>query len=179
MGAPFTSFRTLVRRERTLILVTVGTQLPFDRLIECIDDVSVGLNMPVFAQVGNGTYKPRNITWKGSVAPVEFERLFSDSAIIIAHAGIGTVLAAQKFRKPIIVFPRRAELGEHRNNHQLATCKQLEGRVGIYVAWDESDLRGYVSRSGELSPPVGAEPKETSSKLTEYLNRLVQPQVGR
>ena len=52
---------------------------------------------------------------------------------IIAHAGMGTILTALEMGKPLLVMPRRAELGEHRNDHQLATAMRfadLGGRHG-------------------------------------------------
>jgi UDP-N-acetylglucosamine transferase subunit ALG13 len=117
-----------------MILVTVGTQLPFDRLIRIIDDAAPTLGQPVFAQTGPGSYAPQNIDWKAMVEPVVFAEMLERATLIVAHAGVGSVLMAQQYRKPIIVFPRHASLGEHRNEHQLATIVALENRPGIYVA---------------------------------------------
>lgn len=53
----------------------------------------------------------------------EFDKLCHDARLIVAHAGMGTIISAMTKGKPIIVFPRIAALGEHRNEHQLATSK--------------------------------------------------------
>ncbi|MDB5622624.1 MAG: pssE [Devosia sp.] len=129
-----------------MILVTVGTQLPFDRLIAAMDALAPRLGEPVFAQVGLSPYQPKNIEWARNLAPAEFAERFAQASTIVAHAGIGTVLTAQRWRKPIILVPRRASLGEHRNEHQLATCAQLKGKRGIYVAEEVSELEDLLNR---------------------------------
>ena len=48
--------------------------------------------------------------------PSEFEAVLREASVIVAHAGIGTVLKAYKYRKPIILVPRQAAFGEHRND---------------------------------------------------------------
>jgi hypothetical protein len=54
-----------------VIFVTVGTQLPFDRLIEAIDAIAPSLNEPIFAQTGKSTYGPRNIEWSPRIRPLD------------------------------------------------------------------------------------------------------------
>ncbi|WP_231889678.1 glycosyltransferase [Erythrobacter neustonensis] len=115
-------------------------QLGFDRLIAAMDALAPDLGMPVIAQTGKGTYAPRNMDAREKIAPAEFEALVADARLIVSHAGIGTVLTAARCGKPILLMPRRADLGEHRNDHQRATVGKLAGRPGIVVAADESEL---------------------------------------
>jgi UDP-N-acetylglucosamine transferase subunit ALG13 len=123
-----------------VILLTVGTQLPFDRLVAIVDRLAPGLPEPVFAQTGHGSYEPKHMKWGRYVDPVEFERCIEQCSLLISHAGIGTLVMAQKHSKPMILFPRRAILKEHRNDHQLATVRALNGRSGVRIAYDEEDL---------------------------------------
>jgi UDP-N-acetylglucosamine transferase subunit ALG13 len=134
-----------------VILATVGTQLPFPRLIRALDELAPSLGSRVVAQTGDYPAPLRNIEHHVSMDPRKFDILFSEAHVVVAHAGIGTVLAAQKHAKPLIIFPRRAALNEHRNDHQLATAQQLSSRPGIYVAWDEGDLATLLKRD-DLSP---------------------------
>ena len=62
------------------------------------------------------------------------------ASLIISHAGMGTILSALQKDKPIIVFPRIAALGEHRNEHQLATARKLKEMRTISVAMNEKEL---------------------------------------
>jgi UDP-N-acetylglucosamine transferase subunit ALG13 len=134
-----------------VIIVTVGMQLGFDRLIAAMDALAPTLGMPVIAQTGKGSYKPSNMETRVKIAPAEFEALVSEARLIVSHAGIGTVLTAARCEKPILLMPRRAALGEHRNDHQLATVGKLAGRPGILVAADESELAPRIAEGLALN----------------------------
>ena len=142
-----------------MILLTVGTQLPFDRFVEIVDRIAATLDEDVFAQTGRGQYRPRNMRSQGVVGPIEFERLIRDCSRIVSHAGIGTIVMAQKHHKPLILFPRLGALEEHRNDHQLATVRALSGRRGIYSAYDEGELATLVHRPLEGPEPVHHHPE--------------------
>ena len=128
-----------------MILVTVGMQLGFDRLIEAMDALAPTLGTPVIAQIGRGEYQPVNMATHIAIEPREFERLVMQSQLVVSHAGIGTVLTARRCGKAIVLMPRQARLGEHRSDHQLATCTQLEGRPGIFVASEADDLAKQIA----------------------------------
>lgn len=128
-----------------MILVTVGMQLGFDRLIEAMDQLAPDLGQPVIAQTGQGTYVPQHMDARAKIAPADFETLMRDAQLIVSHAGIGTVLTAARVGKPVLLMPRRAGLGEHRNDHQLATARSLQGRAGILIAMDESELAARIA----------------------------------
>lgn len=150
-----------------MILVTVGTQLPFDRLISALDAIAPSVARPMFAQTGKGRYAPTNMEWQPLVEPAEFETRIRSAELIVAHAGIGTVLMAQRHRKPIILFPRRADLHEHRNNHQMATARALENREGIHIAWTEERLADLIGQP--LSAPAAVERHERRDSLCEAI----------
>lgn len=130
-----------------MILVTVGMQLGFDRLIEAMDEIAPGLGMPVIAQTGRGTYVPRHMDVRQKIAPAEFESLMGDARLIVSHAGIGTVLTAARCGKPVVLMPRRADLGEHRNDHQMATVRNLGGRTGVFIAMNEGELGARIAEA--------------------------------
>lgn len=129
-----------------MILVTVGMQLGFDRLIAAMDAIAPGLGMPVIAQTGKGTYRPKHMEVRRNIAPGEFEVLMSEARLIVSHAGIGTVLTAARCNRPLVLMPRRADRGEHRNDHQLATVRSLGERPGILIAMDESELPDRIAQ---------------------------------
>ena len=54
---------------------------------------------------------------------------------------MGTILSALQLHKPIIIFPRIAALGEHRNEHQLATAEKFKEMGTVYVAMNEIELK--------------------------------------
>jgi UDP-N-acetylglucosamine transferase subunit ALG13 len=136
-----------------MIFVTVGTQLPFDRLILAVNEWA-GKNQvrDVVAQVGPSTVAAGNLTIKPFVAADEFAEFVRSASLIVAHAGMGSIITAMELGKPIVIMPRRASLGEHRNEHQLATAQQLSGR-GIHVAQDAQALWALLDQRDTLTPP--------------------------
>lgn len=128
-----------------MIFVTIGTQEPFDRLIKFADTILPNLtNTEIVAQVFQTQYKVKNITAKTFLSPNEFDLLFKKADLIISHAGMGSIISALTLGKPIIVIPRIASLGEHRNDHQLATAKEFEKLGYIHVAYDEQQLQNKL-----------------------------------
>lgn len=154
-----------------MILLTVGTQLPFDRFVEIVDRLAPTLPEPVFAQIGQGRYRPVNMEWQSFVGPIEFEQSIRACSFLISHAGIGTLVMAQKHHKPMILFPRRAALNEHRNDHQLATVRALEGRPGIRVAYEEADLARLSAE--QLPIPRASDPQSERDRLCRTVMDII------
>jgi len=154
-----------------VIFVTVGTQLPFDRLIRFIDDIAPDLTEPVFAQTGASTYVPRNIEWAAMVSAKEFSDLMAKVSVIVAHAGIGTIISAQRDIKPLILMPRLASQNEHRNDHQVATVKSLKGRSGIYIANTQDELRALLT--SKLAAPDALQSSTSRERLISAVSRVI------
>jgi UDP-N-acetylglucosamine transferase subunit ALG13 len=124
-----------------MIFVTVGSQEPFDRLIRAVDEwAAASARADVFAQIASGTYRPEHVKFTGFLDPPEFQRLIRDAKIIVAHAGMGSIIAALELGKPIVVMPRLARFRETRNDHQVAAAKHFGAQGRIIVADDEQQL---------------------------------------
>ena len=109
-----------------MIFATVGTQLPFDRLILALDTwAAANGDVEVYAQIGRGQYEPKNIGWTRDMTPQDFRSRVAECNIVVAHAGMGSIISGIELGKRVIVMPRLASLGEHRNEHQLATVARL------------------------------------------------------
>lgn len=134
-----------------MIFVTVGTDLPFDRLIKAVDAWAEESNeRDIFAQIGEGGWHPRHIEFKEFMEPPEFNERFAGADVIVAHAGMGTILTALNAGKGIIVMPRIARLGEHRNEHQLATAKRMSSLGLVVVADNEKELVSNLCRLDQI-----------------------------
>lgn len=156
-----------------MIFVTVGTQLPFERLARHIDDLATQIDEEIVGQIGKSAYKPKNFTYQASFSATEFDSIQQASRLIIAHAGIGSILGARRFAKPIIIVPRRAEFKEHRNNHQLATCKNLSGTEGVYVADSFDQLLAFATNK-ELKPITAAAANPKIDTFCKNLRQLME-----
>lgn len=144
-----------------MIYVTVGTQLSFDRLLKLVDFWSKTTSEHVVAQVGPTNLIFDNIECYSFVTPAQSRNYFSHARLIVSHAGMGSILTALELGKPIILFPRLFELGEHRNNHQLATVNRFEGTPGLHVARNDVELF-YLLSSHEVC--------SQSSPISRYAN---------
>ena len=91
--------------------------------------------------------------------------------MVIAHAGMGTILSALKQDKPIIVVPRLASMKEHRNDHQMATAMRMDELGYVYVAYDKKQLKDLMMQKN-LKPlkHIGT---QASVSLEESLKKFI------
>lgn len=156
-----------------MIFVAVGTQLPFDRLIRAVDDwcAERGRGAEVFGQIGHlgsDNYTPAHFEWAGMIGADAFRERIMGADLVIGHAGMGSIITALSFAKPIIVLARRAHLGEHRNDHQFATVKRLGTRPGIFPAMTEAELPDLIDRL------VSGDQRQTGPKISGFAeDRLI------
>ena len=125
-----------------MIFVTIGSMFPFDRLIRAMDAWAAerAPETELLAQIGACAYEPRNMPWVRRLDQADFARTVARADLVVAHAGMGSVITAGRFGKPIVVLPRRRDLGELTTDHQLATAGWLRDRPGIHVADRDADL---------------------------------------
>lgn len=133
--------RAIVSGDGFVIFVTVGAQMPFDRLVKVVDHwARANGRGDVFAQIGQSEYHPLNIEWTQFLSPQEFKHRYETAKVIVAHAGTGSLITALQLGKPILIMPRRASMRETRNDHQVATSEQFRRFDSVTVAWDENEL---------------------------------------
>lgn len=141
-----------------MIFVTVGTQLPFNRLISVVDAWAGRTGRrDVLAQIGPSELRPQYIEFRSFLSPTEFTRHFASADLVIAHAGMGSIISAMTESKPILVMPRRASLNEHRNDHQLATARCLKELGRVLVAMDAQELDAQLRQVESIpaASPIG------------------------
>jgi UDP-N-acetylglucosamine transferase subunit ALG13 len=158
-----------------MIFVTVGSDLPFDRLVREVDAWARKTQRhDIFAQIGETDWKPTFVPYRKFLDPAEFQRHLSTASVVISHSGMGTILSALSFEKPILVFPRLASLREARNDHQLATSRYLSNLGKIKVAFDEAALRHELDQLDALraAPRIQAHADENLlAALRNFINQ--------
>ncbi len=179
------------RPEGAPIFVTVGTQLAFPRLIDAVDALAPALGRRVIAQVGPEEGDPgrwRNVEVAPFLDAPAFAAMAAGAAVIVGHAGIGTFLTARAHGVPAVLAPRSAALGEHRNEHQRATARRLEGRPGLAIAWEMADLEPLIraalagpAPTGGATPAGGATPMgaESSGGTLAALTARIAEEIAR
>jgi UDP-N-acetylglucosamine transferase subunit ALG13 len=164
-----------------VIFLTIGSHEPFDRLVRAVDEWAARYPGWVFGQITDaGDYRPRNMEWVGHMGSQDYADRVAASGLLIAHAGMGSIITALSAGKPIVIMPRRGHLQETRNDHQWATAERLRGRPGIHVAADEAALPKVLEQVlhsptdslGTLSP-------HASPALLEAVAGFVRAQAAR
>ena len=157
-----------------MILLTVGGQLPFDRLVEAVDRWALREGRDdVFAQIGESRYEPRAIRVHRFLEPREFNLKVMEAEAIVAHAGVGTIISALQHGKPILVLPRRRRYGEHRSDHQVEMARRFAERGWVLAAMCEAELPALLSRLESFSPePIAS---SASSELIERIRAAAVP----
>lgn len=152
--------------------------MPFDRLVSAVDRWASERNRgDIFAQIGHSDYRPQRIECRQLLEPEEFRRKYEVAAAIVAHAGTGSIITALQMGKPIVIMPRRANLMETRNDHQLATAEQFKKFSSVVVAWDEREL---PARLDEIDGMVGQTSvgKYASAELLKAVREFIDGDSG-
>lgn len=165
-----------------MIFVTVGTALPFDRLVRAVDEWA-GLRgrNDVFAQIGLSDYRPRHIEVVKTLHPSEFRERLNSAKFVVAHAGMGSIITALEIGKPIVIMPRRAHLGEHRSDHQVATAHRFNQKQGILVAMNEQELFDKLDQAESLpvTNQIGAAASpRLISTIHNFIEGIIETKCG-
>lgn len=161
-----------------MIFVTVGAQMPFDRMVRTVDEwARLRGRSDVFAQIGCTDWTPRHIPFVHLLEPDDFRMRVRQANVIVAHAGMGSILTALEAGKPILVMPRRGDLKETRNDHQVATARRFGDQGRVAVAMDEHAL---AQRLDELSSLVSSAPisNSASPRLIEAVRSFIQGSIA-
>lgn len=153
--------------------------MPFNRLVAAVDAwAEMRPGTTVLAQIGATEYTPSHIETVFSLTPSEFVEQCQRAQFIIAHAGMGSILTALQYGKPIVVMPRKGALRETRNDHQLASAKWLRSIEGIFFADDEFALVRELDAalSQTLSPKVIS--ANASDLLIQNLQRFIDSKTS-
>ena len=136
-----------------MILLTVGNE-PFDRLVKAFDEW-IGSRPDIqakgaVAQIAKGSYVPKNCDFIRFMTPAIYRQMFDQAEIIVAHAGIGTIITSMNANRLIVVMPRQAKIGETRNDHQLATVRHFTPSPQRLIADSEAELGEVLDRAIDL-----------------------------
>lgn len=148
-----------------MILVTVGTTIPFDPLIEKIDELcsSGRLTEPAFCQIGNGEYEPQSCEWTRFLPNLDDH--IENASVVIGHGGTGTTLEllVQGKKFVSVANPLAADA------HQEKFLERLAREVEIIWTKNLDDLESLIQQAISLERRESSLPCLAPS-LTEYIN---------
>ena len=135
------------------VFVTLGTfDAPFARMDE-LAALLAGSGRRVLYQYGMASPKPaENLTAVQWLPFGEMARRLRETPVVVAHSGVGILMSAlRQGRRPVVV-PRRAEFGEHVDDHQLQIARRLAERGLAVALLDETSPQEMFGRIAALDP---------------------------
>lgn len=154
-----------------MIFVTVGTDVHgFDRLVAGMDRLAGDIDEDVVMQIGKTQREPQNAEWFRFTSGAEIARLYDDAAVVVAHAGAGTVIEIVSRGKPAVIVPRRAKFDEHVDDHQLELASAIEEWEGIFVVDDPDGIDEVLDRARTAD----AVKRTTDGRLISFLEEYLQ-----
>lgn len=156
-----------------MIFVTVGTQQPFDRLVQAVDAWAAQSGVDVLAQIGLSKYQPRHIRAVRFMSTVEYAQAVQQADALVAHAGMGSLITALEFGKPIVVMPKRADLKETRGDHQFATARHFCEPRSIPVVNTDEELFAALNEIGSGGTSSCARFSQPSPELLQAIRSFV------
>ncbi|MEN3052319.1 MAG: PssE/Cps14G family polysaccharide biosynthesis glycosyltransferase [Candidatus Methanosuratincola petrocarbonis] len=155
-----------------MIFVTVGTSSwDFSRLLIEMDAMAPELDEEIIMQIGYSVYIPSNTKYFRVASSSKINSLYSNSRLVISHAGIGCILSALKFKKPLIIVPRRKAFNEHFDDHQVEIAQALQTHQRITVVWDIGALKSAVLNQINLQPTTKSD-DSLVMRLRRYIDSL-------
>jgi UDP-N-acetylglucosamine transferase subunit ALG13 len=140
----------MVAKELPLVFVTVGTDHhPFDRLITWVDGWLAqggGDRVRCMVQYGTSTV-PRLAEHERYLTYQQMEALQAEAAAVVCHGGPGSVMGCRGAGKRPIVVPRRHDLGEHVDDHQVAFARRIASEGEIALAEDQATFNACLDRA--------------------------------
>ncbi len=125
-----------------MIYVTIGTMhLGFPRLIRKVDEIADATAEKIIVQTGLDKHLPAHCEHFDFKPREEVEAIQREARVIVAHAGIGSVIDALKAGRPLVVVPRLEKFREHNNDHQLELAGAVERRGWGRVITEIGELK--------------------------------------
>lgn len=128
---------------------TVGNlKKPFKRFFDLIFDSIDLLPKPIIIQCGHNKINNSSLyDFKTFYDINEHQHIISNSQVVVAHAGAGTIFQCLQSQKKPIIIPRLGDLNEHINNHQLDLFKKLNALDLIYTSNSRDDFYNLIKKN--------------------------------
>jgi UDP-N-acetylglucosamine transferase subunit ALG13 len=136
-----------------VIFVTVGTHHQrFERLLNALDS----LDDELVVQYGPGQQPPAASHAEPFMPFDAMLDRFREADTVITHAGVGSIICASREGHVPLVVPRRHELGEHVDDHQVELTRALAQRGSVIAVWDVGTLAETVATAPPKQPVSSA-----------------------
>ncbi|MGL6107361.1 PssE/Cps14G family polysaccharide biosynthesis glycosyltransferase [Romboutsia sp.] len=153
-----------------MIFVTLGThELPFNRLLNYIDKLDI--KEEVIIQFGNTEYESKKYKVIKFMNEKEFNSTIDKSDLVICHGGVGTILAALRKNKKVIVVPRLSKYKEHNDDHQLEITQKFAKNRYILDCVNFEEIKDVIKNYKTIS--LNKYPFE-NRKLINFIDKNIK-----
>ena len=161
------------------VVVIVGTDHhPFDRLVEWVDRWARSRDRAAVIQYGTSS-PPGFASGRDLIPQDELRDLLDSAAAVVCHGGPGTIMAARDAGHLPIVVPRRPELGEHVDDHQILFSGRLAADGQVVVPTTEPELHGLLDDALVASGRFRLDGSpDAAARAAERFADLVDPLIG-
>lgn len=131
-----------------MIFITTGTSLPHDELIRKMDSLKgVGFfeQDNIYAQIGNGNYLPKHMTWLRFVG--NMEEVYGYADVIISNCGAGTIMENVTKGRKLIVVQNPGITG----GHEWELVSKLEKMGCLVWCKDVKNIKDCVEAAKKMT----------------------------
>jgi UDP-N-acetylglucosamine transferase subunit ALG13 len=153
-----------------MIFVTIGTSEPFDRLLNAVDELAT--DELIVAQVGRSRMWPRRAQCHEFLSFDEVDEFIRRARVVVAHAGVGSVLTAARAGHIPIVATRLRRYGEAVDDHQVPFARRLAANGVVRWVEDLAHLAEAVVHAPRTEP-VARGPSALAVDLRGYLSAIL------
>jgi UDP-N-acetylglucosamine transferase subunit ALG13 len=125
-------------QKEPLMFATVGATLPFDRLVRVVDKAKADGLIPenVILQTGIDGAVPESpdVVHSETLPFDNILDILRRADLVVCHGGTGSLITALREGCRVIAVPRRYDLGEHYDDHQVEVTRAFEARGLLSVA---------------------------------------------
>jgi UDP-N-acetylglucosamine--N-acetylmuramyl-(pentapeptide) pyrophosphoryl-undecaprenol N-acetylglucosamine transferase len=146
------------------VVVSLGTfkDYGFERLVRRLLEI-LPPDADVLWQTGDTDVSDLGIAGQHSIPERELTQAIREADVLVAHAGVGTALAALEVGKCPVLVPRRLAHGEHVDDHQTQIAAELGGRgLALSVEADELTFEHLAAAAVKRVATLPADPPFTT-----------------
>lgn len=149
------------RRDVSKVVVTLGTYrgYGFARLLKRMLKI-LPTGADVLWQTGDTQTDGLGIAGHAAMPERDLANAMGEADVVVAHAGVGSAIAALEAGKVPLLVPRRLAQGEHVDDHQVQIAGELERRgLGIAREADTLEYRDLLAAASGRTKALAQPPE--------------------
>jgi len=150
-----------------MILVTVGTTIPFDSLIKKVDELCADgtIEESVLCQIGKGQYEPSHCEFLRFLPNLNAE--IDSASLVIGHGGTGTTLDLIQRKKPFIGVANPLAADAHQEHFLRRLAKDID------ILWTKDlELLASLVQQAQQANFAPSELPSLVHELTDFIDKL-------